>query len=171
MDAQQTAFADLNGLLATLGAKDVDEALKKIDQLQAMGQDMRAVSRKLDMLQAATASLVRPGGNWAPATPIKQDPDNKTQEGIATLIMLGLLIPLSLEGGWILWSLWGWFAVPLGLPAIGFWQICGLDLLKSVIMHRSRPTRPAKEVLSEAFGWMVAMPILWALGWGFHHFM
>jgi hypothetical protein len=29
--------------------------------------------------------------------------------------------------------LWGWFAVPLGIPAVGFWHVCGIGALLGAI--------------------------------------
>jgi hypothetical protein len=58
MDEQeQTARADLNGLLAALGASSVDEALDRIEQL-------REYEEMLDWLTKADAELSRNWDEW-----------------------------------------------------------------------------------------------------------
>jgi hypothetical protein len=165
-DQDPSAAADLNGLLSTLGAKDVDEALKQIDQLRTNTQESRQVLRKLDMLQTAVGQFVRPA-NWAtpPTTPGPLLLKKKETDGpLSMFLLLALTVPLTLETGWVIWSLWAWFLVPLGVPALGFWQASGLLLLKDIIVARRSSNRPANDILSETLGWMVMLPVIWGLG-------
>jgi hypothetical protein len=44
-------------------------------------------------------------------------------------IILGiiLLVPMALLRGFVVFTLWGWFLIPLGLPAIGIAHAMGIS--------------------------------------------
>lgn len=46
---------------------------------------------------------------------------------IAVLFVIVLIIALgAMINGLVIWTMWGWFVTPLGLPALGFAQAIGL---------------------------------------------
>lgn len=59
--------------------------------------------------------------------------------GIVTVglpLILGLLILGLMWRAWWLYPAWGWFLVPLGVPAISFWHFTALSFLVSTLtMH------------------------------------
>lgn len=50
---------------------------------------------------------------------------------IASILTMPFTITLR---GWILSVMWGWFAVPLGLMAIGLWHACGVSSLIGLLI-------------------------------------
>ena len=48
---------------------------------------------------------------------------------IALPVMAVLIALVAIYEGFAIWILWGWFAVPLGIPAIGLAHAIGVDLL------------------------------------------
>lgn len=53
---------------------------------------------------------------------------------IVSIINFILYFVATFFGGYTLMVLWGWFAVPLGLPAIGIFHALGLGFLVSTFM-------------------------------------
>ncbi len=62
------------------------------------------------------------------------------------LIAASLIVPLGLFRGWILSILWGWFAVPMGLPALGVAHVWGLALLIGLATYQSRINLASEEL-------------------------
>lgn len=56
-------------------------------------------------------------------------------------IALVAAIPLAAWGAWLFLPLWGWFAVPLGLPALTWGQMVGLLYIVGVIRARGYDPR------------------------------
>lgn len=55
---------------------------------------------------------------------------------LAIPFLLGILILGIMWRAWWLYPAWGWFIVPLGVPAISFWHFTALTFLISLItMH------------------------------------
>lgn len=52
------------------------------------------------------------------------------------LLAMVLVVVLALIDGGLLWAMWRWFIVPLGVKAVGFWHAVGLDLMVSVVTFR-----------------------------------
>ncbi len=78
--------------------------------------------------------------------------------------VLAALTALTIEQGWVLSILWGWFAVPLGVPAITIPGAMGISILLSTIAMR----RSAKDPDEAWYDWMFfyATKPLVALGIG-----
>lgn len=83
-----------------------------------------------------------------------------------TLLTMIVRTPLD---AWAVWLFWGWFAVPLGAPAITFWQAMGLDLFVSLLVLLSVQA-PRRDDLTApnkwAWGLVKAVGILIAVGMG-----
>ena len=62
--------------------------------------------------------------------------DYKPSGGLV-LATFVLLIPLGLFASWVHWVLWGWFAVPLGLPVLTVWQMYGARLVVNYALQAS----------------------------------
>jgi hypothetical protein len=55
-----------------------------------------------------------------------------------TLIVIGLLILVIILIGGPLMILWNWLMPNIfGLPEIGFWQACGLQLLATILFKQT----------------------------------
>lgn len=52
---------------------------------------------------------------------------------MSALARFFLSLPVAALFGWATAKVWGWFAVPLGLPAITLWQAWGLFLTAMII--------------------------------------
>jgi hypothetical protein len=48
-------------------------------------------------------------------------------------LVFGLFIVVVAWRTWWLYPAWGWYVVPLGVPAIGFWHFAALLTLASAI--------------------------------------
>jgi hypothetical protein len=88
------------------------------------------------------------------------------------LLMLVLLLPIAtIVDGWALSTLWGWFIVPLGVPAIGiahaFGISCTVSLFRSRFSTRKKEQeREIDEWFWEWLGtWIFKVAIVLALGW------
>ena len=85
-----------------------------------------------------------------------------------SIAFLALVPPLILWNSWILSVLWGWFVVPLGIPAIGVAHAFGLFILVK-LFHNRRLTRDeevnedfiVKQVLFNLFGGAVTLLMGW----------
>lgn len=85
-----------------------------------------------------------------------------------TRILLGIILML-LSGLTIMW-LWGWYIVPLGLPAISFVHALGLDLFISFVVTTQVNTQENQFWTHFIFG--VTFAVMTAfLGWVFHFAM
>ena len=89
--------------------------------------------------------------------------------GLAASFLVAFLA-LVLLRGWVLSVLWGWFLVPLGIPAIGISHALGVNLIVTYLIYqypnfRSEPN--LKESLTYIFIPFAALGI----GWVFHFFM
>lgn len=87
---------------------------------------------------------------------------------VALPLLLGLALLVLMWRSWWLYPAWGWFVVPLGLPAIRFWHFVALTFLVGTITAHSdekkdeRPTDWGK----------VAVGFLWPIvAWVFLRWM
>lgn len=74
---------------------------------------------------------------------------------ILSAATLGFFALAAIGGLW--WSyvstvLWGWFVVPLGLPAIGLWHMYGLRMFYSLFMGFQRNPKEQESVSSAIAG-------------------
>lgn len=51
----------------------------------------------------------------------------------------------TVADGWVVMWLWRWFLTPLGLPALGFWHACGVDLFVGAFFLFQAPRRPVED--------------------------
>ena len=90
------------------------------------------------------------------------------------VILLVLSVPVaSVIRGWVLSILWGWFAVPLGVPPIGVVHMMGLSILFSLLLHANADDKDFATVKETARALAVAvgvplimLPICALLKWG-----
>lgn len=66
--------------------------------------------------------------------------DSYTFSGRATAIILILAIPFVILEGFLFSIMWGWFVVPLGLPAIKLAQSVGILVMLSAFKIKVNPT-------------------------------
>jgi len=57
----------------------------------------------------------------------------ETEDGCITFL-IGLLlgVALAFAGAFVEWKFWGWFAVPIGMPILTYWQVMGLGMLVGI---------------------------------------
>lgn len=86
---------------------------------------------------------------------------------LIVLLMICVVIPaLLMWQGWAVSTLWGWFVVPLGLPAIGIAAAAGLCLVASAIrMRKSKGTQTNSEKYEVFAGLILIPPISVLMGW------
>jgi hypothetical protein len=92
---------------------------------------------------------------------------------IAAVLILLVLIPTAAYFGWAVSTLWGWFVVPLGVPAVNIWEAAGLFTLARFLTHDDRdraepPKRTAKERNLRLVSILLAPLLLVALGALYH---
>lgn len=81
---------------------------------------------------------------------------------IYSVIALGILALLVFQG-FVVSSLWGWFVVPLGMPAIGTWHGLGLALLLALVTHQF--TRVPESEVMQQMSHEISRPFLaWGIG-------
>jgi hypothetical protein len=77
---------------------------------------------------------------------------------------VGLCLAAILVRGFVLSVLWGWFAVPLGAPALGVVSALGLSVLLSYLLHHTTGNKSLSDVFIEALAAL-------SVGYVFHLFM
>lgn len=68
---------------------------------------------------------------------------------LVSLLLLALVVPSWMLWGWAFMLLWSWYAMPLGLPAVGIWHACGLSTLWSLISLRPSREKTAAQKQAE----------------------
>jgi hypothetical protein len=92
----------------------------------------------------------------------------KNQDGhLGALALLAVAFgPIVLFRGWVLVTLWGWFMVPLGLPAMGLNTLVIAPMIDRLVRltqeegDKSPMTRAATTIILSLVGSLV----LWAFG-------
>lgn len=74
----------------------------------------------------------------------------------AGVIFVALIVLLTIEQGWAISTLWGWFLVPLGLPEIGIAMAIGVAATASAIKSRALRNKSDK---SDAWKDIVAIAL------------
>lgn len=97
---------------------------------------------------------------------------------LVAVLFLMITMPMAMLWAVVLGDLWRWFVMPLGAPAIGFWNMMGLMLFSIYIRHGLAISRPDED---EGDAWKrflhsLSTSILtalaaWLLGAIYHHFM
>ena len=87
-------------------------------------------------------------------------------------VLFLLSIPLSVYGVVVVWALWGWFAVPLGLPYLTYAHTMGLCILITICTFSPKPnTKTFDERLGDVFGKLVMLGFAHLMGWIFYGLM
>ena len=86
-----------------------------------------------------------------------------------TLLNLGLGVICAFVGSWAIMSLWAWFLVPAGLPAISMLTAFGVDLLVTLLtFHAPRGYSEVEpeEVTLRLWRYGICFPLSFlAAGW------
>jgi hypothetical protein len=61
----------------------------------------------------------------------------ETTDAVLLLVALVLLAPLMALDAVIFRTLWRWFCLPLGAPALSFWSAMGLLIVWAYLRHRA----------------------------------
>jgi len=92
-----------------------------------------------------------------------------------TLSLIGTILAISVTHGFVLSALWGWYIVPLGLPAIGIVHAIGLALLvRYLTYHHNKCKReteeenPISKLVARVFVYPIAVLFI---GWLIHIFI
>lgn len=97
----------------------------------------------------------------------------------SVLIIFALSIPTSLLQGWGLSTVWSWFVVPLGLPAIGVIHAIGLMITYSLftlkVGNDTKATTTPWELFEQSFVQQFVrcflVLFLVCASWCFHQFL
>jgi hypothetical protein len=82
------------------------------------------------------------------------------------LIILAITTVAAIWEAFALKVLWGWFLVPLGLPAIGMAHAVGLALIATLLTHQAPSNMTSDERQSQVIGWGLATPaVALIVGW------
>ena len=83
--------------------------------------------------------------------------------------IIGLLTapPLALLRGWAVMTLWAWFVVPLGAPALTIWHAVGVSLIVGLLTYQVQyePADEANELFWTRFSTAILAPLI-CVGWG-----
>jgi hypothetical protein len=89
--------------------------------------------------------------------------------GCATLMALPFMLAIgTILNGWALKTLWGWFLVPLGAPALTLLGAIGVAIVVSFLVGHPSQSDPKKEELGAIMlklAMLVAGRPLIAVGW------
>ena len=91
-------------------------------------------------------------------------------ESFLTLLGIGLLAMLTVAVcvGFIAQSYWAWFVVPLGAPALGFWQAAGIAIGARVVgrmsLARRRDAAHEDRVGAQCVDFICATGLAWCVG-------
>jgi hypothetical protein len=86
-----------------------------------------------------------------------------------TLILLSVFTAWD---GFVLMVLWGWFLIPLGLPAIGLSHAIGLSTLIGLVTHQMPSEGPSSDRTERGLLWALVVPaISLFIGWIAKQFM
>lgn len=70
---------------------------------------------------------------------------------VVTPFAIALVVLLAIQQAWAISVLWGWFIVPLGLPAIGIAAAIGVSVTVSALRgRRGRPKDDEKWALAKS---------------------
>ena len=87
----------------------------------------------------------------------------KSIAGIIALITFIGVVEALLKG-FVLSVLWGWFAVPLGVPAIGIAGAIGIALLVGMLSHQAgKDDREIEEIIGASLGGPILVLIIGAI--------
>jgi len=99
-------------------------------------------------------------------------PTNEERDGIpkGSLAAIILLVPANAYSAFIVYKLYGWFAVPIGAPILGWAHIWGLVILLEVLTLRPAPAsgKPPLTLLLIGIG---TVTIMFLTGWLAHGLM
>ena len=62
---------------------------------------------------------------------VAAEKESATDVGVGSVLLLGS----AFLGAWALVLMWRWFIVPIGAPAIGYWNAMGVGLVSALLMH------------------------------------
>lgn len=84
--------------------------------------------------------------------------------------LIAILVVGVLAKGVALSVLWGWFAVPLGLPDIGIAHAIGVSVIFSLLAHHASIKKEEgydlSELIAKLLGYTIAWPMI-AIGIGY----
>lgn len=91
------------------------------------------------------------------------------------IVSILLALPVSIWAAWVEKTLWYWFAVPLGLPAIGMAHAYGLSALlvcitggiSAALFRKNDDTSPSTRMVALAIGFAICLGCAWVA----HKFM
>lgn len=89
--------------------------------------------------------------------------DDLKDVGLVGMLLIG--IPLFAAGGWVRAKVWFWLIMPLGLPAITWWEFAGMMILfKSLFVGKNPTEKESKSLLKASANLAVTL----GMGYLFH---
>lgn len=83
---------------------------------------------------------------FPPFSKSTNSPPPVVEDDSSALLTFILLFVGVVTTTWVLWMLWGWYAVPAGLPEVSMKTIFGMDLIITFMTYRPPidPNKPSK---------------------------
>jgi len=60
-------------------------------------------------------------------------------------------------------KMWLWFVVPLGISAVGYWQMMGIGMLVHLLLQKRAATEIDDDAAKTAIAYLVALFIIWGI--------
>lgn len=86
----------------------------------------------------------------------------KTSGRVGCAALIGI-IPMGLFASWVHLVLWGWFAVPLGLPILTLGQVFGLRMVVNYFIQSLVPIGKKYESEAEELSAIFGIPVIYGL--------
>jgi hypothetical protein len=84
-------------------------------------------------------------------------------------LVIAIDIPIILLRGYVLFCLWGWFAVPLSAPVATMGQLIGLSILISTFrMKVETKKQPDPDMVHAVIDAVFKTLAFWGMGWIVH---
>ncbi len=91
---------------------------------------------------------------------------------VAVLLGVSLWLCSLVVSAFVTYSLWGWFLVPLGVPALQGWaHAMGIGILVTYLTVRLEAATNSKSWLDRVKVWVGWYPFIWCYGWAIHQLM
>jgi len=82
------------------------------------------------------------------------------------ILALIVIVPIILYRGWVLFTMWNWFIVPLGAPHISLFHVLGISVIINVLTNHSEiKKKSTKETLTELCTFIGMLTAALCIGW------
>lgn len=90
---------------------------------------------------------------------------------VVALAIFAIAIPIGMAQAYVLMSLWGWFVVPLGVAALGFWHAFGLSILIHFVQKQNYVSDEESVLGKVVLKWLLGLVGAYGFGYVAHLLM